>query len=234
MKSTRKTLFAVFAHPDDEAFGPGGTLALFAKDYDVHVICATTGSRGEKTAAEIQLDKIRAEELKQSAAILGVKKVHFLHYADGRLCNANYHRLAQSIGRILDRFQPDTLITFEHRGISGHIDHIVVSMVCSYLLHQKTYIHRILFHCVPNEILGRKQDYFVYKPPGYTADQVDLIMDITAVWDKKLAAIHAHASQKTDISRHMQRIKEYPKVEYFFEMKKKEDAERTGSLAERL
>ena len=42
-----KTILAVLAHPDDESFGMGGTLALYAqKGYQVHLICATLGEAG--------------------------------------------------------------------------------------------------------------------------------------------------------------------------------------------
>jgi LmbE family N-acetylglucosaminyl deacetylase len=42
-----KTLLAVLAHPDDESFGLGGTLAFYAsKGYDVYYVCATRGEAG--------------------------------------------------------------------------------------------------------------------------------------------------------------------------------------------
>ena len=42
-----KTILAVLAHPDDESFGLGGTLALYAnKGYATYLICATRGEVG--------------------------------------------------------------------------------------------------------------------------------------------------------------------------------------------
>ncbi|MBI2637373.1 MAG: PIG-L family deacetylase, partial [Candidatus Sungbacteria bacterium] len=52
MKHKKKTIVAIFAHPDDEAFGPAGTLAKLALAHDVYVICATKGEAGDKTYAE--------------------------------------------------------------------------------------------------------------------------------------------------------------------------------------
>ena len=50
-KSTQNeglTILAVLAHPDDETFGMGGTLALYAqRGVSVHLICATRGEVGE-------------------------------------------------------------------------------------------------------------------------------------------------------------------------------------------
>jgi len=42
-----KPLVCIFAHPDDEAFGPGGTIAKFAKQRPVYLICATKGESGK-------------------------------------------------------------------------------------------------------------------------------------------------------------------------------------------
>ena len=42
------SLLAVFAHPDDEAFGTGGTLAHYAEaGVRTTLVCATRGEAGE-------------------------------------------------------------------------------------------------------------------------------------------------------------------------------------------
>ena len=47
----KKVLLSVLAHPDDESFGMGGTLAKYASEgVDVHLICATRGEAGEVDA----------------------------------------------------------------------------------------------------------------------------------------------------------------------------------------
>ena len=77
-----KTILAVLAHPDDETFGLGGTLALYAqKGYDVYYVCAT---RGEVGAADEEFMKgykdvaeMRTAELMRAAKILGLKKYSF-------------------------------------------------------------------------------------------------------------------------------------------------------------
>ena len=44
----KKVLLAVLAHPDDETFGTGGTLAYYASQgVEVHLVCATRGEVGE-------------------------------------------------------------------------------------------------------------------------------------------------------------------------------------------
>lgn len=39
----KNKLVCVFAHPDDEAFGPGGTIAKFSKTHAVYILCITRG-----------------------------------------------------------------------------------------------------------------------------------------------------------------------------------------------
>ncbi len=65
-----KTILAVLAHPDDESFGLGGTLALYArKGYDTYYVCATRGEAGTvnaeylngfKDTAELRTERVNA------------------------------------------------------------------------------------------------------------------------------------------------------------------------------
>ena len=97
-----KPIVGVFAHPDDEAFGPGGTLASFAKERDVYTICVTNGDAGQNSSGKTkELAQIRRDELLASAEVLGIKKVFFLDYKDGTLCNNLYHEIAGKIQTIL-------------------------------------------------------------------------------------------------------------------------------------
>ena len=82
-----KTLLAVLAHPDDESFGLGGTLALYAsKGYDVYYVCATRGEAGTVDEEHLKGFKDTAEmrtaELMKAAQALGLKEVFFLGYRD--------------------------------------------------------------------------------------------------------------------------------------------------------
>jgi LmbE family N-acetylglucosaminyl deacetylase len=125
----KRRVLAVFAHPDDEAFGPSGTLALLSKYGEVQLICATNGNDPGRPE---DLTKIRQQELQQSAEVLGISKVIFWDYDDGHLCNHRYHELVKKIAIEVERYQPDLLITFENRGVSGHLDHIALAMILNY------------------------------------------------------------------------------------------------------
>lgn len=220
-KKSRKTIVVVFAHPDDEAFGPSGTIALFAKDHDVYLLCATRGEAGQDFGNHKNLAKAREEELRKSAKILGVKSVHFLGFVDGTLSNSLYHKLAAKIQKYLKLYKPETVITFEPRGISGHIDHITVSLATSFACQKVSFVKTILQSCLPEKI--RKSfgnDYFIYFPPGYKESEIGKVVDITSVWKTKVKAMMAHQSQIEDAKRILENRKNFPKKEYFLVIKK--------------
>src|SRR3990172_10969806 len=97
-----KTLLAVLAHPDDESFGLGGTLALYAqKGYDVYLVCATRGEVGmvdeEHLRGYASTAELREAELRCAAQHLGLKGVYFLGYRDSGMpgTEENQHPDAQ-------------------------------------------------------------------------------------------------------------------------------------------
>lgn len=136
-------ILAVFAHPDDEAFGTGGTLSKYAaQGHLVYLVCATRGEAGEISdphlATPETLGKVREEELRCAAETMGVAELIFLGYRDsgmaGTLENQNplayinapdEQVIAQLIGNIR-QIQPDIILTFEPNGGYGHPDHIAV------------------------------------------------------------------------------------------------------------
>ncbi|MDQ7028715.1 MAG: PIG-L family deacetylase, partial [Ardenticatenia bacterium] len=83
---TRK-LLGIFAHPDDESFGPGGTLAKYAREgVEVHVCTVTDGAAGS-SAPDVRvpdgetLAQLRLRELECACKELGAH-LHILGYRD--------------------------------------------------------------------------------------------------------------------------------------------------------
>lgn len=204
------TIVGVFAHPDDEAFGPGGTLAKMARDNDVYIICCTDGNHQEKG-----LKNVRDKELLASAKVLDVKKVIFLNFEDGELCNANYHKLAENLRRELDKLKPETIITFHPNGVSGHIDHIVVTSVVNFLFHKLKYLKKIMYFCLRDLERQMIPNYFVHMPEGIARQNTDQIIDVSAVWNIKNAAMRKHKSQIKDLIMVTAMQALLPKEEYF-------------------
>ena len=137
------TILGVFAHPDDEGFGSGGTLAMLVdKGHRVTVVCATNGDVGEISdpalATPENLGQVRQQELLAAMKVTGVKDVRFLGYRDsgmdGTPDNDNPDSLYQAspatvvgqIDAVLTELEPDVIITHDHTGGYGHPDHITV------------------------------------------------------------------------------------------------------------
>lgn len=141
-----KTLLAIFAHPDDESFGPGGTLAKCAAEgVAVHLLCATLGEAGDSDISDLAalgecegLACQRERELRCAADILGLAEVHLLGYRDSGMAGspANQHPralvqadldvLAGQVADLMRRLQPQVVLTFDPFGGYGHPDHIAM------------------------------------------------------------------------------------------------------------
>lgn len=215
MKNKPKPLVCIFAHPDDESFGPGGAVAKFASERDVYLICVTSGDAGQNSSQKKELAECRKDELKSSAQILGVKDVYFLNFKDGCLCNSNYHKIASKITEKLNQVKPDTILTFNLAGVSGHLDHIAVSFISTYIFNKLDYLKTLLYWCEKKEIIKNIKDYFVFMPTGYKREEVDLIIDTSFFWDTKVKAMKAHQSQLHDINYILPLQEKTPKEEYF-------------------
>ena len=212
-----KPLVCIFAHPDDEAFGPGGTIAKFAKVRDVYLICTTKGEMGSRKNGKMgkNLGDLRADELRKSAKVLGIKKVFFLGFRDGTLSNNLYHGLARKIENIVRRLRPDTLVTYEPRGVSGHIDHIAVSMISNYVFERLPFIKKLMQFCITAERAKMCKRYFVYRPPGYKKSEIDLTINVEDTWNSKTRAMLQHQSQIGDVKRSIKIGSKFPKQENF-------------------
>jgi LmbE family N-acetylglucosaminyl deacetylase len=138
----QRSLLGLFAHPDDESFGPGGTLARYAGEgTQVHVIIATDGIAGSVEAStQLQehetLAQIRSAELANAAVALGVSTIWSLPYRDSGMRGdpANEHpdaliqqpvaHLVEELLGYIERLQPQVIITHDPFGGYGHPDHV--------------------------------------------------------------------------------------------------------------
>jgi LmbE family N-acetylglucosaminyl deacetylase len=139
----KPTLLAIFAHPDDEAFSSGGTLAYYATSgYRVALICATRGEAGEiadpALATKENLGEVREAELRCSTKSMGFEEVYLLDYCDSGMVgtgmnqdntayiNASDEEVIGKLVKIIREVRPDVILTFEPYGIYGHPDHIAI------------------------------------------------------------------------------------------------------------
>lgn len=163
-----KKLLFIFAHPDDESFLAGGTIAKYAKQGDiVELICVTSGQlewaeHGFET--QEQYAQARIKELEEASFVLGIKKIQMMDYMDGKLKNIEPGELEDKLYKKLKEIEPDIVVTFEPRGITNHPDHIKVCLSATYAF------QKYANYFVKGEMLGSRDPRrkFVTKLGGYT------------------------------------------------------------------
>ena len=142
--SSHRCLVAVLAHPDDESFGIGGTLAWYAQQgVEVRLICATRGEVGEVEAHLLNgfasVGDLREHELRCAAKCLALTSVDFLGYRDSGMAGSaeNWHpralmqapleEVATKIVYFLRKYRPQVVLTFDPAGGYHHPDHVAVN-----------------------------------------------------------------------------------------------------------
>ncbi len=126
-----RTLMAVFAHPDDEAFSVSGTLAHYAaQGDDVYLVVATRGEAGQISDPSLanvsSLPFVRERETRCACEVYGIHPPIFLDYLDGRLTIVHQGQAVAKLVHLIRRLRPQVMISFPPDGIYGHYDHITV------------------------------------------------------------------------------------------------------------
>lgn len=130
---TRKLLL-LLAHPDDETFGPGGTIARYAREgVEITLVTATRGEEGmtgdPPVTTRERLGEVREAELAKAAQVLGIREVVLLGFRDKQLEHLPFERILEPAVGQIRRVRPQILIGFGPEGVSRHPDHIVMSRV---------------------------------------------------------------------------------------------------------
>jgi len=137
------SMLVVMAHPDDESFGMGGTLAYYSRrGVDCYLICATRGEAGFVEESMLRgfnsIGEKREIELRCAAGKLGLKKVIVMDYRDSgmqgspdndnplALIRQPEDRVAGEIADHIREIQPDVLVTFDPIGGYRHPDHVYI------------------------------------------------------------------------------------------------------------
>lgn len=224
------TLMAVLAHPDDESFGVGGTLAKYAAEgCDVHLVTATRGEAGQIVApwaaTSANLPQIREQELRCACAALGIHLPHFLDYVDGQLPVVHQGQAVGKVVRLIRELRPQVLVTFDPQGAYGHYDHIAVHRwaTIAYDLASKAdcfpeqtsegctphQVSKLYYHVSTEEqvrgIFGDGpaavlMDGVPFPFAGVPQEDVTTLIDIRAYAETKMQAVACHVSQVGDAS----------------------------------
>jgi len=188
MEKERHVL-VIFPHPDDEAFGVSGTIATHVENgTPVTYACLTLGEMGRNmgnppfTNRE-NLPKIRKDELKEAARVLGIQDLRMLGFRDKTIEFEDEDKLTNTLLAIIEEVNPSLVITF-YPGYSVHPDHDATGAAVVRAVEKLPAAARPTLHCVAFS-----------KNCVEELGEADIINNITPVAKTKLAAIKAHRSQ---------------------------------------
>jgi LmbE family N-acetylglucosaminyl deacetylase len=188
----------IVAHPDDADFGPAGTMAGWIDAGTVgHLVCCTSGDAGGDDADidPLALAATREAEQRAAALIVGYEAVTFLHGPDGAL--ANDLPLREQLVAAIRGFRPDAVLTMDPSMLfsrSGHIQHTdhraaalaAVDAVYPAARNAMAFPHLARAGLAPHSVR------WLYL---FWTDEAHIWIDTTATFERKLAALRAHASQ---------------------------------------
>ena len=186
-------VLAVCAHPDDESFGLGAVLgALSDQATTARVLCFTHGEASTLGETGRFLGEVRADELAGAAAVLGVKEVALLGYADGHLGEVPLEELAQKVDEASGA--AEILLVFDEGGITGHPDHCAATAAA--LLAATRRQLPVLAWAVPEEVASTLNAEHGTSFLGRRDAEVDLVIAVDR--RRQRQAIACHTSQSTD------------------------------------
>lgn len=206
----RKIIFGIFAHPDDEAFGPCGTLLLETQSgSELHLITLTAGENGTNPDNDPDLGQTRLSEWQKAGKLLGASSMQHFGYTDGTLHNLAMieisERITQVIHRVLETASEDTeieLMTLDLNGLTGHIDHIVAARAASLTFYRfkstNARFRRIRYFCLPSTYYPAQNTDWIYMEAGRPAEEIDETIDARNLKNDILAVMHAYHSQRGD------------------------------------
>lgn len=222
----KRALLAVLAHPDDESFGMGGTLAKYADDgTNVYLICATRGEAGEVDPEFLEgqssIAHLREMELRCAVEKLGLREVHLLDYRDSgmsgsadnknpeALINAPLDQVAKEIAEYIRRIKPQVILTFDPIGGYFHPDHIFVHQAATkafYLAGDPAFKSsfppykpkKLYYHTIPRQLIRvyGRILRFAGKDPSKFGKNKDIDLTLIAGQDFPIHARINYASVK--------------------------------------
>lgn len=207
MSRLRRSIAAVFAHPDDETFSIGGTIAAYAlAGVRWDVFCATDGDAG-RSAVDVssreELASLRRNELISAARLLGVRgDIKTRGHPDGALAQVDADQLIGEIVRFLRESQPEVVITFGPEGApNAHRDHRAISRAATAAFHLAASPTALVEESLAPHRAARLF-YVAWQPPGagspHTVHSVPATarVDVRRHLDLKRRAFQMHATQR--------------------------------------
>jgi LmbE family N-acetylglucosaminyl deacetylase len=209
----------VFAHPDDDTFGVGASLALHADEQiEITVILATSGEAGRIADATLStretLASVREAEDVASWHALGLQPdLRFLRHPDGGLSRMPREQLVAEVRDLLQTAAPEVVVTFGPDGITGHDDHVAIGEVATEAFETArtrasgTAFSRLMHTAIPQGALDRLNELLrerglepmdptqPFMPRGVPDVAIGARVDVASAFERKIEALRCHKTQ---------------------------------------
>jgi LmbE family N-acetylglucosaminyl deacetylase len=190
----------VVAHPDDADFGSAGTVAFLTEHgVDVAYCLVTSGDAGgdDSTHTRDERTAIREAEQTAAASVVGVSNLTFLRWPDGRV--EPTLTLRREIARVIREHRPDLVITQNpernyERIHASHPDHLAVGEATL----RAVYPDARNPHAF-SELMRDGYEPHTVRQVWLAGASATMVVDITATFSRKLAALAKHESQVGDM-----------------------------------
>jgi len=206
----KKIIFGIFAHPDDEAFGPSGALLKASREgAELHLITFTSGDAGTNPDNVEDLGAARLKEWKKAGELFGASTMHYLGYKDGTLNNFAMIEASERIKTLVLTILKDVpseveveFVTLDLNGYTGHIDHIVAARAACFVYYtlQKndSRLKRIKFACMSVEAWPSVNTDWLFMEAGHSPEEITETVDARDLQEDLLDIIHTHHTQRAD------------------------------------
>jgi len=187
-----RSVLAVVAHPDDESFALGAVLAGFANaGAAVAVLCYTHGESSTLHGVHGDLATVRAAELADAAAMLGVDRLQLADYPDGALTEIDLGDLSAHVIDLGGKVGADGLMVFDTSGVTGHPDHARATDAA--LAAADALGLPVLGWTVPASVATALNQEYGAGFTGHDPGDIDLVVTLDRT--SQLAAVACHPSQ---------------------------------------
>jgi LmbE family N-acetylglucosaminyl deacetylase len=196
-------VLAVMAHPDDVDFGAAGTIALWTKaGIEVSYCIVTNGDAGgfDPDVPRSEIAGIRQSEQRAAAEEVGVTDVRFLGYQDGRVEVSL--DLRRDIAAVIREVRPQRVLGQSPvrnmvRIPASHPDHIAVGEATMCAVYPDA---RNPFAFMEHPQFAEQADWAVSEVWIGGMERANRYVDVTEVYDRKVAALRRHASQMPGVA----------------------------------
>lgn len=210
----QKVIFGIFAHPDDEAFGPSGYFIQQTRaGAELHLVTLTMGEHGINLDDHTNLARVREAEWRHGGELMGATSQHALGFTDGCLCNQDMLKATEKIDALVSEIISGRndieieFVTMDLNGITGHLDHIAAARATALVLARRrqadSRFKNIRLICLSREEFPAANTDWVYMEPGRRNDEINDTVDTRYLRDEIIAVMRAHYTQRNDGEMHI-------------------------------